>query len=79
MSECEFLFDQSGCYRIAVGGRVSPTLKERLGGMSIEGYETSEGVKGTILTGPLADQSALVGVLDALYNLHLTILKVERT
>jgi hypothetical protein len=32
----------------------------------------------TSLVGPIRDQAQLNGVLDTLYNLHLTILKVER-
>ena len=32
----------------------------------------------TMLTGEVRDQAALMGVLDALYNMHCTVLKVEQ-
>lgn len=64
-------------YRIKIGGQLSPSWSDRLGGMAIatEQHPTMGTV--TVLEGPLIDQAALAGVLDALYQLRLKILLVE--
>jgi hypothetical protein len=67
-------------YRIAVQGRLDPTLSDYLGGMRIETRESrgtpNESV--AILVGRLADQAQLLGVVNALYEMHFPILAVER-
>ena len=69
-------FDVPGIYRICVQGFLHESWSERLGGLRI----TSGNFKGqavTELTGQLCDQSELAGVLNSLYERHLTILLVE--
>ena len=69
--------DQPAIYRIRVEGHLHPTWWDRMGGLTVEaGGE--EGAPVTTLTGELPDQSALYGVLNTLFELHLPILSTER-
>ena len=66
-------------YQISVVGLLEESYSNRLGGLTILGIEAdpdaSVGI--TTLTGQLADQAALFGVLNALYNMRMPLLKVE--
>jgi hypothetical protein len=71
-----FHFDRPAAYQIRVQGRLDPTWTERLGGMAIT-LEVPEGEPAvTTLLGELSDQAALLGVLNTLYEQHLTVLSV---
>lgn len=64
-------------YRIRVEGSLDPSWSDRLGGLAITstgkfGVETT-----TVLEGELPDQSALMGVLNTLHELHLPVEAVE--
>ena len=64
-------------YRIRVEGSLDPSWSDRLGGLATTsaakfGVETA-----TVLEGELADQSALMGVLNTLHELHLPVEAVE--
>ncbi len=73
-----FLFDQPGRYRIFVQGQLSTSWSSRLSDMEIT-VQDSEGQQPvTILTGEVRDQAALMGVLNALYNMRCAVLKVEQ-
>jgi hypothetical protein len=69
--------DQHRIYRIQIEGSLDPGWSDRLGGLAI----TSSGRFGTktksVLEGELKDQGALLGVLNALYELRLSIETVE--
>lgn len=71
-------FDSSAAYQIIVQGRIDPTWSERLEGMTIcqDIVENSSTI--TTLEGELSDQAALAGVLNSLYELHLTVISVIR-
>jgi len=71
-------FDCPATYHIIVQGRIDPTMSDLIGGMTIHinTEETSSLV--AILKGELRDQTALAGVLNSLYELHLTVISVER-
>ncbi len=71
-------FDQPAIYQISVQGRIDPTLSDRLGGMTIFQALVEASPPVTTLEGELRDQAALAGVLNSLYELHLTVLSVER-
>jgi hypothetical protein len=72
------LFDCPATYQIYVQGWIDPTLSSRLEGMII-GWSTQDiDPQVTILQGELGDQAALAGVLHTLYELHLTVLSVNR-
>jgi len=64
-------------YRICVQGHLEEGWSDRLGGMTITKAYKEKGQPMTILVGHLPDQSALSGVLNALYELHLPLLSVE--
>ena len=64
-------------YRIRVQGRLDDTWADRLGGMAITADTAAEKLPVTILVGHLADQAALSGILNTLYELHLPLLSVE--
>ena len=64
-------------YRICVQGRLDRDWSDRLNGMSIRTIAPPGDPPTTILEGHLADQAALSGVLNTLYDLHFPLLKVE--
>ena len=66
-----------GAYRIRVEGSLDPSWSDRLGGMAITVAGQSGAKTITVLEGELADQSALMGVLHSLHELHLPLDAVE--
>lgn len=73
-----YLYDEPGVYAIQVVGRVDKRWSDRLGGLTIvhcepEGENT---LPITSLIGPLADQAALHGVIEILYNNRFPLLLV---
>jgi len=76
--EKSFSFQRSGKYRIRVLGALDKSWSGRLGGFSIStGFKQNEEKSVTELVGQVRDQAELSGVLETLYNLHMTILLVE--
>jgi hypothetical protein len=71
-------FDCPATYQIIVQGRVDPDMSDLLGGMTIQMKSEEKDSQVTILKGELRDQAALAGVLNSLYELHLTVISVER-
>ena len=73
----QYPFDKPGTYRIHLLGHLNENWADRLGGMRVE--ESSRGVQGpnTTLIGRLRDQAELIGVVNTLYELHLTLRSVE--
>jgi len=64
-------------YRIEVEGLLAESWSDRLAGMRITARNRSDQTTVTTLVGRLRDQAELSGVLNSLYDLHLSILKVE--
>ena len=60
-------------YRIKLKGRLDPSWSNWFEPMAI-----SPAVDTTMLTGPVADQAALHGLLSRIRDLNLTLLSVER-
>ena len=56
-----------------------PVGRSNWGGIAISSQFEADGSPLTTLTGPLVDQAALYGVLNALYSLGFALLSVERT
>jgi hypothetical protein len=73
-----FPFDSPGKYHIRVQGFLDESWSERLGGLRITAcaLKDHEGPV-TELVGQVRDQAELAGVLNTLYELHLTLLSVE--
>ena len=64
-------------YRIEVDGHLDESWSDRLAGMRITARERPDQTFVTTLIGRLRDQAELSGVLNSLYDLHMSILKVE--
>ena len=73
----ELEFHTPAAYQVRVKGYLDDDWSGRLGGMTIKRTTQAEGERETTLVGWLADQAALLGVLNALYGLHLPLLSVE--
>ena len=66
--------DGSEWYEFRVRGHLAPCWSEWLGRLAIGHLETGE----TLLTGPVADQAALHGLLAKLRDLNLPLISVNR-
>jgi hypothetical protein len=66
-------------YRIRVEGRIENGWSSRLGGLRIlpEFIPHRTPAGSTILEGTLSDRAALLGVLNTLHDLNLTLVSVE--
>jgi hypothetical protein len=64
-------------YRICILGTLDKKWSDYYGGMTIENVSDPERYAMTMLTGRLADQSALIGVLNSLHDIGCPILAVE--
>ena len=64
-------------YRISIQGILDMNWSDYYGGMTIEHEGDSKQTAMTSLMGKLADQSALIGVLNALFDIGYPILVVE--
>lgn len=67
-----------GQYQIQVEGWISERWRDWFEEMSIKRNQTSNGVHITMLTGIVADQAALLGLLQKLYTLGFPLLLVRR-
>jgi len=76
-SEKRYSFDRPGNYRIRVEGFLDKKWSARLGGLRITTSKAGDQKSVTVLEGQVRDQSELTGVLNALYQRHLTLLSVE--
>lgn len=77
--QMDYLFDQPGIYAIHVAGELDESWSECLGGLTITRSVTVEDETQpvTVLIGLLADQAALAGVLDTLYQNRYWLLYVK--
>jgi len=64
-------------YRIRVRGELDPKMSDRFEGMEIENTFRKDGRAESVLEGRLGDQSALSGVLNTLYELHLPVVSAD--
>ncbi len=73
-----FPFSRPGNYRIRVLGSLDESWSERLGGLRITACEPKDqDGPVTELVGKVRDQAELAGLLNSLYELHLTLASVE--
>jgi hypothetical protein len=71
-------FDGPATYRIGVKGRIPPRWRDRLEGMDVTECSPKKADSPvTTLVGELADQAALAGLLNTLFQLHLKVVSVE--
>ena len=73
-----YAFDRPGNYRIRVLGFLDERFSKRLGGLRISlcSLKGHDGLV-TELIGRVRDQAELAGLLNSLYELHLTLRSVE--
>ena len=71
-------FSKPATYVISVEGLVDEVWAERLAGMKIRAIKRKNLPPVTTLKGRLLDQAELFGVLNSLYNLRVTLMKVKR-
>ena len=76
-SKKSFPFNRPGNYRIRVQGFLDQIWSERLGGLRITTSKLSDQGVVTALVGQVRDQAELSGVLNTLYDLHMTLVSVE--
>ena len=73
----EFSFQKSAMYKIKVQGELKESWSEKLQGLQINVERSPAKKPVSILIGQINDQSALTGVLNALYEYNMTILSVH--
>ncbi len=61
-------------YEIRIEGLLDPCWSEWLEGMTVTPHENGE----TVLSGPVADQAALHGLLNRICNMNLKLVRVEK-
>jgi hypothetical protein len=71
-------FSDPATYRLVVMGILKKSWANRLAGMRIADDITAEGSPKTVLIGRVRDQAELMGVLNALYELHMPLLQVKQ-
>ena len=65
-------------YRIQIRGPISPIWADWLGRMEITSASEQDEACLTTLTGPIADQAALRGILTRIWDMNLTLVSVTR-
>jgi hypothetical protein len=67
-------FEGPATYRILVRGFLDERMSDRLAGMRVTSESRGDQKPESTLVGRLMDQAELSGVLNTLYEMHLTIL-----
>ena len=70
--------DMPATYRICVIGVFESSMAKRFWGMTSAPVEQTDELEQTALVGEVADQAALVGIINALYNGGHSVVSVER-
>lgn len=70
--------DMPATYRICITGCLESELAERRWGMTSSPLEKIDEPEQTMVVGEVADQAALIGIINALYNSGHIIVSVER-
>ena len=70
--------DRPVAYQIKVRGRLDASWSDWFGGMAVRSEEGSDGSPVTTLTGTVADQSVLRGILNGIWDLNLTLISANR-
>jgi hypothetical protein len=76
-SRKSFPFNRPGNYHIRVQGLLDKDWSERPGGWRIMTSSSKDLGPVTELVGTIRDQAELAGILNTLYEMHLTLLSVE--
>ena len=65
-------------YQIKVEGQLPERWADWFNGLAITGEAASDGVPMTTLTGPVADQAALHGILNRIRDLNVKLISVNQ-
>ena len=65
-------------YQIQIQGKLDESWSDWFRDMTVAFECADDGSPITTLTGPVADQAALRGILNRIWDLHLTVLSVTR-
>ncbi len=65
-------------YEIRIEGELDPGWQQWFNGLDVRLTDTRDRSPTTALTGPVADQAALRGLLCKLWDLNLTLISVRR-
>lgn len=65
-------------YRIRIKEKLDDNWSDWFNGMEMAVETDKENETVTVLTGPVADQAALSGLLNKIWGLNLTVLSVEQ-
>jgi len=68
---------EPGVYRVRVVGRLGPEWGERFDGVELVSSRHADGTVTTEITGPFADQAALVGLVEQLAAVGARLLHLE--
>ncbi len=75
--ESTFSFSKPAIYQIRVLGKVPSSWSERLSGMDLSYRNKKSGVE-TTLVGKMSDQAQLAGLLNSLYEIHMSVISVKK-
>jgi hypothetical protein len=70
--------DQPATYQIKVQGRLDERWTRWFNGLTLTFERGGDGASITTLTGVVADQSALRGILSRIWDLNLTVISITR-
>lgn len=70
-------FSKPAEYEIEIQGELTEESIKHLGGLELKKTTKKQGYTVSKLTGRISDQSALSGILNALYNMHMMVLSVN--
>lgn len=73
----ELKFTSPAVYRICVKGFLDESWSDRLSGMAIDNRIAGKTSPFVALSGKVSDQTELIGLLNNLYEMHLSLLSVE--
>jgi hypothetical protein len=71
-------YEQPAAYQIVVYGQLNERWSDWFNGMAIVHKASEEKIPTTILTGQIADQAALRGLLVKVWDLGLVLISVKR-
>lgn len=69
-------FTAPGHYRIEVEGHLQPEWFGRFGAMRVLSPPAAVDRAVTILQGPVSDQAQLIGILNTLHELHMSLIAI---
>jgi hypothetical protein len=72
-----YAFTAPGCYRIEVQGALRAGWSGRLGAMQVLPVPDTNDNNISVLEGCVSDQSELSGILNTLYELHMSLISVK--